>query len=177
MIPLLLIASALAGGVYINGVRADVLPEITLTAVNVRFDAAGNVWIDAPNYRVEAVPTEAAPAPRPNPVPSGQWWLVTDDRGSTGQALSVLVNGVAVYRIQSGQGQVIVDLGHYLLHGQNEVRIEPVGVDTIGSGILNVYVGHGVNEAGTVRIDQAIVRYARSASDPQGAHSYVVTVP
>ena len=177
MTPLLLLSTALAGAVYINGVRADVLPETTLADVSVRFDSAGNVWIDAPKYRVAAIPAEPAPSPRPNPVAAGQWWLVTDDRQSTGQAMNVLVNGVPVYRIQSGQGQVIVDLGRYLLHGANEVRIEPVGTDVIGSGVLNVYVGHGVNEAGTVRIDETIVRYARSAADPQGAHSYVLTVP
>lgn len=174
---LLLISTALAGAVYINGVRADVLPEATLSNVSVRFDTAGNVWIDAPQYRVQAVVADAVPTSPPPPVATGEWWLITDDRQSTGQALNVYINGVQVYRIQSGQGQVILDLGGWLLHGANEVRIEPAGTATIGPGTLTVYVGHGTNDAGTVHIDQTFLRYARNASDPQGTKSFVVTLP
>ncbi len=54
---------AFAGDVYINGVKADVLPVMTMEDVSVRFDQSGNVWIDAPLYRVTVVsPPASQPA-------------------------------------------------------------------------------------------------------------------
>lgn len=55
---------AFAGDVYINGVKADVLPVMTMEDVSVRFDQSGNVWIDAPLYRVTVV----SPAPTSQPA-------------------------------------------------------------------------------------------------------------
>jgi hypothetical protein len=46
---------ARAGEIYVNGVKADVLPVMTMQNVNVRFDERGNVYIDAPMYRVSVV--------------------------------------------------------------------------------------------------------------------------
>ncbi len=56
-------ALALASDVYINGVKADVLPVMTMEDVSVRFDLAGNVWIDAPLYRVTVVSPAATSQP------------------------------------------------------------------------------------------------------------------
>ncbi|MFZ5477823.1 MAG: hypothetical protein ACOZNI_13695 [Myxococcota bacterium] len=60
MIALSFLGAAFAATVYINGVRADVLPEVTLANATVRIDAQGNVWIDAPGYRVSVVQPQAA---------------------------------------------------------------------------------------------------------------------
>ncbi|GDX82074.1 hypothetical protein LBMAG42_38850 [Deltaproteobacteria bacterium] len=53
------LAAANAGDIYLNGVRADVLPVMSMENVTVRFDASGNIWIDAPMYRVSVVPSGA----------------------------------------------------------------------------------------------------------------------
>lgn len=58
---LALVAAAFAGSVYINGVRADLLPEMTLEDVTVRIDGAGNLYIDAPGYRARVVSPPAEP--------------------------------------------------------------------------------------------------------------------
>ncbi|MDO9280422.1 MAG: hypothetical protein Q7U06_00835, partial [Pseudomonadota bacterium] len=124
MIPFaLLMPAVFAGSVYINGVRADLLPEVTVTNATVRFDGQGNVWIDAPGYRVQVVqPGEpaatAVPAASPplssvaaQRVGSGLWWLVTEDNASSGHTLEVVVNGTLVRRIASGEPQLILDIG------------------------------------------------------------------
>src|SRR5687767_8677179 len=95
----LLTQAVFAGSVYINGVRADVLPEVTVTNATVRLDAQGNVWIDAPGYRVQVVqPGNAASGPSgvsqspsqpvqstvPDRIGTGVWWLVTEDNASSG---------------------------------------------------------------------------------------------
>lgn len=185
MIVLALLEAALAGSVYINGVRADVLPEVTLTNTNVRIDAQGNVWIDAPGFKVQVIPpTEyAAAAPPPTPptttpaVTSGVWWLVTEDNASAGQALDVLVNGALVRRISSGEPQLILDLAPWLKPGANAVVVSPVGASSASGGALNVYVGRGSNLSGTVHLNNPDVVYTRRPADAAGARQYTVTVP
>ena len=188
MIALALLFPALAANVYLNGVRADVLPEVTLTNTTVRIDAEGNVWIDAPGYRVQVVsPTEyARPAAVPTPPPEasgasrvgqGTWWLVTEDNGSTGQALDLLVNGALVRRINSGDPQMILDVGPWLQPGANTILVNPAPGAQPGGGALNVYIGRGSNLSGTIRLDNPDVVYTRRGSDSGGARQFTLTVP
>ena len=63
---LLLPMSALAGSVYLNGVRIDGVTNQKFEKVaSVRIDEKGNVYIDAPAYAVKLVNAPAAPAPAP----------------------------------------------------------------------------------------------------------------
>jgi hypothetical protein len=66
----LLPASALAGSVFLNGVRIDGVTNQTFAKVaSVRIDEQGNVHIDAPAYAVKTVSVPSAPAPAPAPAP------------------------------------------------------------------------------------------------------------
>ncbi|HZI04061.1 MAG TPA: hypothetical protein VEZ71_08570 [Archangium sp.] len=75
---LLLPLSALAGSVFLNGVRIDGVTNQKFEKVaSVRIDDQGNVYIDAPAYAVKLVnappapaPAVAAPAPVPPPAPA-----------------------------------------------------------------------------------------------------------
>jgi hypothetical protein len=76
----LLPGAALAGSVFLNGVRIDSVRGQSFEKVTVRIDDQGNVHIDAPHYavRTESVrapapavapaPAPVAPAPAPAPV-------------------------------------------------------------------------------------------------------------
>ncbi|MGZ3457447.1 MAG: hypothetical protein ACXU86_02960 [Archangium sp.] len=73
----LLPASALAGSVYLNGVKIDGVTNQKFEKVSsVRIDEQGNVLIEAPGYAVKVVnapPATPAPAPAPAapaPVPA-----------------------------------------------------------------------------------------------------------
>jgi hypothetical protein len=190
MIPFTLISAVFAGSVYINGVRADVLPEVTIANASVRFDAQGNVWVDAPGYKVQVLPpTEYAvarpadvPAPPPpagaSAVTAGVWWLVTQDDASTGQVVEVVVNGSLVRRVRSGDPQVILDIGPWLRPGANLVLMNPIP-GTAGGGPLNVYIGRGSNLSGTIHLDNPDVNYARRASEAgSGAvRQFTINVP
>jgi len=166
---------ALATTVYINGVRADVLPAVTLPNVTVTVDAKGDLYISAPGYKVEVapptysngygppVPLQNNPQPIAAPLPPvaaastvapGAWWLVTEDNQSMGQIVDVVVNGTVVRRVQSGEPQLILDLAPYLHHGANTIAMNAIsGTTPLGGGILNLYVGRGINVSGTIRID------------------------
>lgn len=160
---------------YVNGVQADGLRGYEFRSVNVRIDERGNVWVDAPQYHVEvqgsgtgggtATATAAAVAPQ------GRYWLVTQDNTSKGHEIEVLINNVMVQKIRSGDSQLILDIGKYLKVGTNTIVFNalPAGAAYDG-GILNVYVGTGSNQGGTLNLDPPMISFARRSTDsPSGA--------
>lgn len=166
---LLFSSSALAGSVYVNGVKADGLRNQEFQKVNVKIDASGNVYVDAPNYTVqvvEAPPQTAPPAPTGNSGPVGKYWLITEDTQSTGHTLEITVNGTLARRIASGEPQVIMDLAPWLKPGENQITVTALPGPQPGGGPLHVYVGIGSNESGTVRMTSPSVHFVRKASDP-----------
>ncbi|MSQ00698.1 MAG: hypothetical protein EXR71_02270 [Myxococcales bacterium] len=187
------VLGAWAGDVYLNGIRADVLPVMSMENVTVRFDAQGNIWVDAPTYRVRVSTGDAtipsnpasalAPPPPPAPrvqsgVAAGSWWLVTEDNDSVGHDVAVAVNGVSVQRVRSGEGQLILDLGAWLQRGTNTITMTAAPGSYAG-GALMVYVGKGGADEGTVRLEAPDIRYARRAVDlGSGAtRSYTLVLP
>lgn len=189
MILLSLLPAALAGSVYINGVRADLLPEMTMKNVSVRFDADGNVWIDAPGYKVQVLPPGEMAGATPLPsgadatvsyrVPVGSWWLVTEDAASSGVELEVLINGTLARHVSSGEAQVILDISPFLRAGSNTVVVNPLPSTPNGGGTLSVYIGRGSNVQGTIHLDNPEIAYTRRSSEGSnlGARQYTFTVP
>ena len=180
---LLLTLSAMAQDrlLYVNGVQADGLRGYEFKAVNVRIDDQGNVWVDAPQYRVEvqgsatsASSTSAAPAA----APMGHYWLVTQDNQSQGHEIEVLVNGALVQKIRSGDAQLILDIGKYLKVGSNTIVFNAMPATKLDGGILNIYVGTGSNDSGTLNLDTPTISYARRSTDTLsgGSRSYQLEV-
>ncbi len=170
---LALLAPLHAGGLYVNGVRADDLRSQQFTDCKVRIDKNGNIWVDAPHYQVKVVKPEAtedAPAPPEGGVlvTVGKYWLVTDDRGSSGHVVEVFVNEVFARRLRSGDPQIILDVGPWLRPGENDIRITTLA-GTPGGEELNVYMGEGANLKGTVQMRRPAVSLTlRATTDPQG---------
>lgn len=186
MYALLFALSAMAQDrlLYVNGVQADALRSYEFKTVNVRIDDQGNVWIEAPQYRVEvqsAATTGTTTTTTTGPVvvaPGGKYWLVTEDNQSQSHEIEVLINGVLVQKIRSGDAQLILDIGKYLKVGMNTIVFNALPADQLGGGVLNVYVGTGSNEAGTLKLDNPIVTYARRSTDSAtgGSKSYQLEV-
>lgn len=168
--------------IYINGVDATGVKGTELKGVDVRIDSEGNLWIDAPRYKinVDRPQTAAAPAATtdaPATVPGGAHWLVTQDQGSAGQVLQVHINGTMVREIRSGQAQLILDIGEFLKPGSNVVTVTPVAGETEpGGGAIKVHLGEGSNESGTLRMSNPQLTYSRTGQDPADERSleYVV---
>lgn len=186
----LLLPGADAGSVYINGVRADELPAVSLIGVNVRIDGTGNIYIDAPKYQVQVVggpaPVSPAPAIAPSPGPAAAvgpavarpaasaavWYLVSEDEGSTGGIVDVYVNDRYVRRLLSGQAQVLVDLSTYVKSGNNKVQFV---VRTAPGGRLAAYVGSGDSSQDALRIDAPAVTWRSTGA--QVMQEYTFTAP
>jgi len=171
--------------VYVNGTNAAGMKDFQFKAVDVRIDADGNIWIDAPRYRIQVeVPAGGAPAqttaPAPEaaaaPVPAGHHWLVTQDAASTGQDIEVLINGTSVREIRSGQAQLILDIGEFLKTGSNVVTFRPLGTEAPSGGALKIHLGEGSNDSGTLKMQNPQLTYSRTGTEPAGEKSveYVV---
>lgn len=194
---------AAAGALYINGVRADTLRNMDLKDVDVRIDGDGNIWIDAPRYAVEVVspgdplppagqtqpgaPAGAQTAPVPAPVgpasaaaalPAGTWWLVSEDNASTGHIVDVYVNGVLVTTLRSGDPQLLLDVSRYLHRGVNQVLFT-ARPGQPGGGLMQLYLGSGTNDSGTLNLNTPDITFTRRSSDPATGSSrqFELTVP
>ncbi len=174
LVVLALLTQASAGALYINGVRADEPPAVTLEGVTVRIDAGGNIFIDAPRYNVQVV--SAAPAPvvaaRPATAAPLTWYLVSEDQASVGGAVDVYVNGAYVRRLQSGQSQVLVDLSSFVRPGPNTVKFAPVSPASRGE--LGAYIGGANGSGSTLRIDAPSVTWRAGMSLTSQEYTFVV---
>jgi len=178
LLTIALLSEAFAGStLYVNGVKADGLRNFEFRSVGVRVDENGDVWIDAPNYRIEV--TDGTADSDASPVEPGKWWLVTQDNNSGEHNLQILVNGVLVKEVKSGDSQVILDLAEHLKKGDNTILINAQPSNTPTGGDLMIYVGAGSNNSGTVSMSHPDVVYARRASDSPGggSRSYTLTIP
>ena len=140
-----------------SGRRAATL----ILRTSTRIDAKGDIYIDAPGYKVEVV--EDAPSTVPTSssgIPVGQYWLATVDESSTGAAADLMINGTLVRKLRSQEPQVILDIGPFLKAGENSVMLIPSSASEVGS--FSVYLGTGANEAGTVVLDDPSVIFTLS---------------
>lgn len=191
-----LLSVALAGpnAVYVNGVKLDRIPVVEMKNVSVRMDAAGNVWIDAPGYRVAVepstpaatstpvatLPTSAPTTPTAGGLSPGSWWFVTEDDGSSGQTVEVYVNGTLARTVRSGEVQVVMDVSSLLRRGNNEIRFNTISDANIAGGNLTIYLGSGTTAVnGVVRLDSPDIRYQRRASEGlvSGQRTLTVNIP
>jgi len=160
--------AAQAGTLFVNGIRADGLRDFEFSNVNIRVDPSGNIWVDAPGYQVALEGqgmAEGPVVPNENAAPGSQHWLVTEDHGSLGHAVEVLVNGTLVHVVRSGDDQVIMDLGPFLSSGRNAVIFRAGVATELGGGILLVHIATGNNQSGTVVLDEPAITIARRSSD------------
>lgn len=160
-------APAQAVDVYVNGVRADGLENIELEDVDVRIGPNGDIWIDAPEYRVEVDGEPAPPPPEKQAeVSGGAWWLVTEDNGSRGLVIDIVINGQAVTRLESGKSQTILDVGPWLQPGANTVVVNARQGRGASGGLFYVYLGAGSNQSGTLVMDKPDITFTRRAEEP-----------
>lgn len=89
--------------------------------------------------------------------PRGSYWLASEDNGTSGHEITVIINGVAVRTVRSGEPQVIEDISHHLRSGANDVIIETSSTDPTGRTFF-VYLGRGSNEGGTVSLERPEVQ-------------------
>lgn len=108
-------------------------------------------------------PPVKGPAPLDPAVPAATWWLVSEDNGTTGHVVEVLINGRLAETIKSGEPQRILDVGQHMKTGSNTVTLKSVSTAPTG-GSLYVYAGTGNDRSGTVVLDEPTVQYGLGTS-------------
>ncbi len=186
-------APALAGDLFINGVRAEGIRDIELEEVDVRFDSEGNIYILAPQYDIEIVASPpdvegpsielandvTLPTPPSATVEPGRWWLVTEDAGSVGQVVEVSIQGRRVTTVRSAQETAYIDLHDYLQVGDNEISFIASAEAPLSGGVLHIYLGGVVDDEGSLAMPEPAIDYARRASSSiTGApETFILSIP
>src|SRR6476619_7381652 len=120
---LLVASSAVAGSVYLNGVRIDGVTNQKFDKVNVSIDDSGNVFIEAPGYNVRQVEgnPEGQRAREPQGTPTRKYFLVTEQAvpGMTEFDIDVYVNSKWVRKLRNGDEQIVTDITKNLALGKN----------------------------------------------------------
>jgi len=188
------LAAAWAGSIYINGVRADGITNFELDDVDVVIDSQGDIYIAAPRYTIEVI----SPGDSTTPVvvddsaltvepeeskkvglPAETWWLVSEDNGSVGHNVDVIIGGEVAGTFQSGDEQLMLDVSPYLAHGNNVLTFTAKpGLQPTG-GVLFLYLCRGTNTAGTLQLEPPEVEFSRRSTDSSngGSTQYTLEIP
>jgi len=180
-------ALVLAAGVevYLNGVQITGAREQVIENARVELDKAGNVHIDAPDYKVRELGADGgSPAASPEPPRlSKKYFLVTEVARpkSTGYEIQVMGNNRLLTTLTDELPQFVLELNDKLQAGTNSVSfraLRPAQKATTArqaSDIFNVVLGEGHGEeGGTLTIDKVLGEFQVSATE-QGEKAQTFT--
>ncbi len=160
---------------------APVAPAVPQPAVPVTPQPAAPV-VAPPEATVGppeiVAPVALAPVAPPAVAPE-RYWLVSEDNGSTGHQVQVLVNGVLAATAASGAGDLLLDVGPWLTPGPNIITLNASATGPLGGGVFNVFLGTGSNDQGTLNLDPPQISFSRRSTDePAGtSQQFTLVVP
>ena len=171
---LLLGGPALAGSVYLNGVKIDGVTGQSFEKATVRIDDKGNVLIEAPGYAVKQV--EGGPAETLAPSTgtiNKQYFLVTSQNvvGMTEYDVDLYLNSKWVRKLKSSEDAAVVDITKNLVPGKNTVLFIAKKVSTearksqSSQHYFRIILGEGTMNGDHVLIDNPAVRFERTAAN------------
>jgi hypothetical protein len=171
---LLFSCTALAGSVYLNGVKIDGVTDQKFEKVTVRIDEKGNVLIEAPGYAVKQVEGPAQDtASSSSGVISKHYFLVTEQNvvGMSEYDIDLYVNSKWVRKLKSSEDQIVTDITKNLMPGKNQVMFIAKKVAAGARKSLSkehffrVIIGEGNVSGDHVMIDNPVVKFERTAAD------------
>ena len=171
---LLFCSTALAGSVYLNGVKIDGVSNQKFEKVTVRIDEKGNVLIEAPGYavkQVEGAPPEV-PAPTTDTI-SKHYFLVTEQNviGMSEYDVDLYINSKWVRKLKSNEDQIVSDITRNLVPGKNQVmfiakKVAPEARKSLSrEHFFKILIGEGTMSGDHVMIDNPVVKFERTAAD------------
>ena len=169
---LLLNGTALAGSVYLNGVKIDGVSNQKFEKVTVRIDEKGNVLIEAPGYAVKQVEGQQPEAPTTGAI-SKHYFLVTEQNvvGMTEYDVDMYVNSKWVRKLKSSEDQIVSDITRNLTPGKNTVmfiakKTAPDARKSLSKEhFFRIIIGEGNMSGDHVMIDNPLVKFERTAAD------------
>jgi len=171
---LLFSGSALAGSVYLNGVKIDGVTNQKFEKATVRIDEKGNVLIEAPGYAVKQVEGGPSEVPVSNSgVIQKQYFLVTEQNvvGMSEYDIDLYVNSKWVRKLKSAEDQIVSEITRNLVPGKNTVmfiakKVAPEARKSLSSNhFFRIIIGEGTMSGDHVMIDNPVVRFERTAAN------------
>lgn len=158
-----LFASAPAGAaeVYLNNTKVTgSVKNLAMPKVDVRFDDIGNVYIDAPGYKIEVA------TPPPPPPPPGKYYLVINVPATGHYALEIAANGKTVASVPAKSPNYFVELTDKLQGGANGMLFTflpvPDAPATPEMEAVDILVGRGDQAPdGTLTINRVLGTFKR----------------
>lgn len=175
----LTLESALAVTVYLNGVPITGAPNQTFKNCTVTTDESGNVYIDAPAYRVQ-VPgsTDAKGTIADGPLkaglaPSQRYWLITERTPELAQYdIDVFINGKWIRKILNEEDRIVYEISKYFKTGANKValmaRKRKKKSDRMSSSpahYFRIVIGAGKMNGRSIMVTESLVDYRRTAAE------------
>jgi hypothetical protein len=173
---LLITTPALAVEIYLNGVKVTgALKGQTFENAKVSIDAAGDVRIDAPGYKVELEGAAQAAAT----LQPGKYWLFFEAQMMKQYRTEVSVNGKTVLTIPPESPQYIFDIGKHATQGANKVQLTfypvPGASKIAGADAVSILIGEGKQGAdGTLTMSKVIQKLKHPSG--RSAEAYPLTL-
>ena len=188
--PLLLVAGlaagALAGSVYLNGVRIDGVTNQRFEKCNVTIDAKGDIYIEAPGYAVQGATSQPAlPATTLPANPTRRYFLIKEESqpGAAQYDIDIFINSVWYKRIRSDGEQLVLDITGKLRPGPNVLHFaasKNIGKERKSyskQAYIRIIVGEGNMGGKNVMIDNPLIQYTRTAYETENFNDeYTITV-
>ncbi|MCA9527822.1 MAG: hypothetical protein KC549_16160 [Myxococcales bacterium] len=155
-----LAAPAFAIDIYLNNVKVTgAVANQTFQDVSVRIAGNGDVYIDAPGYKVEVEQPEQAAAA--TGIAAGKYWFFLDARLPNLYKVGVTVNGKQAVEVPASSAQWVADLGPFLTVGTNQIQVtflpNPGATQVVGAEAVSVLIGEGSKGAdGTLTISKVL---------------------
>jgi hypothetical protein len=174
-------APASAREVFLNGIKLDTSVTIapqTFPNCEVRVADNGDIYITAKGFKLEPRAKGDAPpvtAPAPTTL-QGRYWLISKQprKGMAQYEVDVFVNGKFVKKVRSADDPVILEVTKWVRPGENKVQlvakktITDKRLSSSPTDTLDIVLGEGSVNGGTISITRPVVQYKRTAHETQG---------
>lgn len=171
-------SAAWAVTVYLNGVAITGVPNQTFKNCTVTTDASGNVYIDAPAYKVEAPGAKAAAPVASAPqqaglAPTQRYWLITERTPEMADYdIDVFVNGKWLRKFLNEEERQVIEISQYFKTGPNKValmaRKRKNSKDRNSSSpahYFRIVIGAGKMNGRSIMVTESLVDYRRTAAE------------
>ncbi|PIV98993.1 MAG: hypothetical protein COW42_12495 [Deltaproteobacteria bacterium CG17_big_fil_post_rev_8_21_14_2_50_63_7] len=171
----LVLPSASAGSpkLFLNGVDITGVTDQEFEGTKVRIDSTGNIYLEAPQYKVEVQDPNGntAQAAAPGTL-SGNYYVVGANAkpGSVQFDIVIYVNGTMFKTFKDNEGQIVADITDKLALGSNTVTLQAKKVisggraSTSSSDVISVFIGKGNANGNQLTIDKQLATFKVDAS-------------
>jgi hypothetical protein len=161
--------------IFFNNVKVDTvaLRNYSLKDCEVSFDKDGNIYINAPQYKMMMMNTQSEVK---EPKPTKHYYLVTQAAkpGSVKYYIEIFINGYFVKGVSDQQGDNVFEITEYFKKGLNKVEIKARKVitsypDGNMSDYFRVIIGEGSGDVKDNRIvvETNLISYVRYANESE----------